>query len=70
MSGYTDLLIAQYATKPQALATIQALADDMAKSFTGARLAAMVPNHFRISAVFPQRAALPVARACCLPLFS
>lgn len=36
MTGYADLLISQYVTKPKARATVQALADDMAKSFTGA----------------------------------
>ncbi len=36
MTGYADLLISQYGTKPKARATIQALADGMAQSFTGA----------------------------------
>jgi len=36
MTGYADLLISQYVTKPKARATVQALADDMARSFTGA----------------------------------
>ncbi len=36
MTGYADLLISQYGTKPKAVATIQALADGMAQSFTGA----------------------------------
>lgn len=36
MSDYTSLIIAQYATKPRAKATIQALADDMKRSFDGA----------------------------------
>ncbi|MBD8242478.1 DUF2612 domain-containing protein [Pantoea agglomerans] len=36
MTGYADLLISQYVTKPKARATIKALADDMARSFTGA----------------------------------
>lgn len=36
MTGYADLLIAQYVTKPRAKATIEALADDMKRSFSGA----------------------------------
>ncbi|MBD8129239.1 DUF2612 domain-containing protein [Pantoea agglomerans] len=36
MTGYADLLISQYVSKPKARATVQALADDMAQSFTGA----------------------------------
>ncbi|MGE9550434.1 DUF2612 domain-containing protein [Erwinia amylovora] len=36
MTGYADLLITQYVTKPKATATIQALADDMNRSVTGA----------------------------------
>lgn len=36
MTGYADLLISQYVTKPKVRATIQALADDMTQSFTGA----------------------------------
>ena len=36
MTGYADLLITQYVSKPRANATIQALADDMNRSVTGA----------------------------------
>lgn len=36
MSDYTDLIVAQYANKPRAKATIRALADDMKRSFSGA----------------------------------
>lgn len=36
MTAYADLLITQYVTRPKAKATIQALADDMSRSVTGA----------------------------------
>ena len=36
MTAYADLLIAQYTSRPKARATIQALAEDMKRSFDGA----------------------------------